>query len=75
MQPKSRCPRCGGNQFHVKDQFGEYLSCLQCGRSVDVESARALRMSVAAANDREVAASPERLERFPGYRFQEKPGA
>ena len=37
MARQSRCPRCGGNQFHIKDQFGDYLSCLQCGRTVDVE--------------------------------------
>ena len=37
MATQLRCPRCGGNQFHIKDQFGDYLPCLQCGRTVDVE--------------------------------------
>ena len=29
------CSRCKGDVFPERDQFGEYLHCLQCGYQVD----------------------------------------
>ena len=51
MVPRYRCPRCGGNQFRVKDQFGDYLSCLQCGRTTDLETSAAFPVGLAAGRD------------------------
>lgn len=42
----ARCKRCGGNQFRTKDQYGEYLSCLQCGRTEEVEARSSLEAIV-----------------------------
>lgn len=39
----TRCDRCGGNQFRIVDQYGDYLSCLQCGRTTDLAPSAALR--------------------------------
>ncbi len=36
-QAKDRCPRCGGNMIRHGDQYGFYASCLQCGKTVDLE--------------------------------------
>ena len=33
------CPRCGGNLGIGKDQFGVYLQCLMCARSIEIDSA------------------------------------
>lgn len=30
-----RCARCAGQLFHTSDQYGRYLSCLQCGHTAD----------------------------------------
>ncbi len=31
-----QCPRCGGDLYLEHDIFGKRMSCLQCGRSVDL---------------------------------------
>jgi hypothetical protein len=60
MALPSRCPRCGGNQFRVRDQFGDYLSCLQCGRTVDVEMPGTLQAVVNQLDESELASPPRR---------------
>ena len=30
------CPKCHGDLYAGKDIYGEYLSCIQCGRYFDV---------------------------------------
>lgn len=30
------CPRCGGKMYHVRDLYGEYNSCINCGHHSDV---------------------------------------
>lgn len=30
------CPRCEGDTFVDKDQYGWYRECLQCGRIIDI---------------------------------------
>jgi len=55
MATHMRCSRCGGNQFPVKDQFGDYLSCLQCGRTVDVKMTGTLQAVVDKIDDPDLA--------------------
>ena len=31
-----RCPRCSGDLFEETDQFGIFVTCLQCGFSKDI---------------------------------------
>lgn len=31
-----QCPRCGGDLGVKGDQYGDYISCLQCGYSADI---------------------------------------
>ena len=33
-----RCPRCSGDLYSDRDQYGDYVSCLQCGLTRDVVS-------------------------------------
>ena len=33
-----RCPRCSGDLYSDHDQYGAYVSCLQCGLVRDVVS-------------------------------------
>ena len=33
-----RCPRCSGDLYGDRDQYGAYVSCLQCGLTRDVLS-------------------------------------
>jgi hypothetical protein len=37
------CPRCKGDLFDAKDQYGFYISCLQCGFQRNVEAVRLQR--------------------------------
>ena len=30
------CPKCQGSLYLVKDMYGKYVNCLQCGFSKDV---------------------------------------
>ena len=30
------CPRCGGKMYHIRDLFGEYDNCLNCGYHRDI---------------------------------------
>ena len=30
------CPRCSGDLFEDRDQYGQYITCMQCGFSRDV---------------------------------------
>ena len=30
-----RCPRCSGDLFEENDQFGRFITCMQCGFSKD----------------------------------------
>ena len=32
-----QCTKCGGDLASDSDQYGSYLSCIQCGRYLDVE--------------------------------------
>ena len=32
------CPRCSGDLYQDLDQYGPFVSCLQCGLSKDVSS-------------------------------------
>ena len=32
------CPRCSGDLYSDRDQYGAYLACLQCGSTRDVVS-------------------------------------
>ena len=31
-----QCPRCGGDLISERDNYGSFISCLQCGLSKDV---------------------------------------
>jgi ribosomal protein S27AE len=31
------CPRCGGNLFLERDEYEQYLYCLQCGFRTELE--------------------------------------
>ena len=39
------CPRCKGDLFYEKDQFGNYLQCLQCGFMQDVIIVKAVTVN------------------------------
>ena len=43
-----QCPRCKGDVYRTKDSFGEYLACLQCGYSRDIDSGPLASMVTAA---------------------------
>jgi hypothetical protein len=30
------CPRCGGKTEHIRDLYGEYDACINCGHHMDV---------------------------------------
>ncbi len=30
------CPRCGGKMYHIRDLFGEYDNCINCGYHRDI---------------------------------------
>ena len=30
------CPRCMGDVQKVRDWYGEYINCLQCGHSMEI---------------------------------------
>ncbi len=32
----SQCRQCGGSIALGKDQFGDYLQCIMCGRNVEI---------------------------------------
>lgn len=31
MLQMQKCPRCSGDLYDERDQYGEYFACLQCG--------------------------------------------
>jgi hypothetical protein len=31
-----RCPRCSGDLFEETDQYGSFITCMQCGFSKDI---------------------------------------
>ena len=31
-----RCPRCAGDLYEDNDQFGQFVTCVQCGFSKDI---------------------------------------
>ena len=31
-----RCPRCAGDLFEENDQYGSFITCMQCGFSKDI---------------------------------------
>ncbi len=33
-----QCPRCNGDLVTDSDQYGEFVSCLQCGMCKDIQS-------------------------------------
>ena len=32
------CPRCSGDLFEDRDQYGSFITCMQCGFSKDIPS-------------------------------------
>ena len=32
-----KCPRCSGDLYEEKDQYGHFITCMQCGFSKDAE--------------------------------------
>ncbi len=34
------CPRCKGDLFEQRDQFGSFFTCIQCGLSRDVPAVK-----------------------------------
>ena len=32
-----QCPRCNGDLISERDQYGSFISCMQCGLSKDVK--------------------------------------
>ena len=34
-----RCPRCSGDLFEESDQYGRFITCMQCGFSKDTVEA------------------------------------
>ena len=37
------CKRCGGNLYLERDQFGIYVSCIQCGAEYEAPAEQAVR--------------------------------
>lgn len=37
------CPRCSGDLLEQRDEDGMVVACLQCGRSLPTEQAKALK--------------------------------
>jgi len=31
------CPKCGGDIWFDRDQYGSYMECLQCGSLLEIE--------------------------------------
>ena len=31
-----KCPRCNGDLFHESDQYGDFVTCMQCGFTRDL---------------------------------------
>ena len=44
------CPRCGGDICRVRDTFGVYHQCAQCGREIRAEAAPTLPAPSATIN-------------------------
>ncbi len=51
------CPKCRGDMSPGEDQYGKYLSCLQCGLLLEIprESATEGRKPVTLAEERKAA--------------------
>jgi hypothetical protein len=60
---QKRCSRCGGNEFRIRDQYGEYLSCLQCGRTRDVAPSDGLNLVLKGIDRRTFAGGEDRTPR------------
>ena len=43
-----QCPQCGGDLIDESDVQGTYISCLQCGRTLNAAEEQALRRAVKA---------------------------
>jgi DNA-directed RNA polymerase subunit M/transcription elongation factor TFIIS len=41
-----QCPKCNGDLTTGSDQYGEYVSCMQCGLCKDTQTETILRQSV-----------------------------
>jgi hypothetical protein len=41
------CPRCAGDVRESSDIYGNYLSCVQCGHSVDIPEPQSVSVRVA----------------------------
>ena len=35
-----QCPRCSGDLFEDKDQYGAFITCMQCGFTKDAANSR-----------------------------------
>lgn len=38
------CPTCGGDLYTVSDMYGNYINCLQCGRTLTEREEAVLRL-------------------------------
>jgi uncharacterized protein (DUF983 family) len=54
------CPRCGGDVCRMRDTFGVYHQCAQCGRDIRREVAHSPVASTANAGTMDSPAHPER---------------
>ena len=43
------CPKCRGDMYLERDNFGSYRQCLQCGKTEDTDAPSPMLASVAAA--------------------------
>ena len=50
MEMKS-CPRCQGDLYIDRDQFGSYKCCIQCGFNVDIDDRSGLFRQPPGASD------------------------
>ncbi|MFH1032770.1 MAG: hypothetical protein V1767_09440 [Chloroflexota bacterium] len=60
-----RCPKCGGNIYLDRDEYGWYQKCLQCGFNCELESIVDARVRVVRS----------KLEKLPVEEETESPGA
>ena len=49
------CPRCSGDMYSERDQYGVYTTCLSCGYLLDVQE-KAKRLVTAAQRPQQKAA-------------------
>ncbi len=50
-----QCPRCAGDMRANRDQYGDYIHCLQCGYTADIRSPNRFAMLQARLRREDVA--------------------